>query len=341
VGRDPGALIETGGRGCRARSTLGADPAMLNFLARRLLGALLVLALVSILTFGIIWLIPGDPASAFLDASATPEQVERLRVQLGLDKPLPLQIVDWYGRILRGDLGRSILLDRSVTDAILERLPVTLSIAGIAFAIAVVAGIAAGTIAAVNHNRWPDQVVMATALFGLSVPDFWLGLVLVFVFAVSLGVLPSGGFVPPTESIVGWLRTIALPAATLALVQVGFIARMARASMLDVLNQDFVRTADAKGLSRSYVVFRHGLPNALVPILTVAGIVAGALLGGAVIVEQVFSIPGVGRLVIGAILARDFPVIQGGLLFLAAIYLTVNLIVDVLYAVVDPRVRLQ
>jgi peptide/nickel transport system permease protein len=314
---------------------------MLSFLARRLTGAALVLALVSVLSFGIIWLVPGDPTAVLLDSSATPEEVARLRARLGLDKPLPLQMADWYGRILQGDLGQSILLNRSVTAAILERLPVTLSLAAIALAAAVLVGVAAGILAAMNHNRWPDQAIMAAALFGLSVPDFWLGLVLILAFAVKLGLVPTGGFVPLSESVAGWLRSIALPAVTLAAVQVGFIARMARASMLDVLNQDFIRTADAKGLSRFEVVMLHGLPNALVPILTVIGIVAGALLGGTVVIEQVFSIPGVGRLVIGAILSRDFPVIQGGLLFLATIYLAVNLAVDILYAVVNPRVRLE
>lgn len=314
---------------------------MLSFLARRLTGAALVLALVSVLSFGIIWLVPGDPTAVLLDSSATPEEVARLRARLGLDKPLPLQMADWYGRILQGDLGQSILLNRSVTAAILERLPVTLSLAAIALVAAVLVGVAAGILAAMNHNRWPDQAIMAAALFGLSVPDFWLGLVLILAFAVKLGLVPTGGFVPLSESVAGWLRSIALPAVTLAAVQVGFIARMARASMLDVLNQDFIRTADAKGLSRFEVVMLHGLPNALVPILTVIGIVAGALLGGTVVIEQVFSIPGVGRLVIGAILSRDFPVIQGGLLFLATIYLAVNLAVDILYAVVNPRVRLE
>jgi peptide/nickel transport system permease protein len=314
---------------------------MLNFLARRLASAFLVLVLVSALSFGILWLVPGDPTAVLLDANATPEQVARLRAQLGLDTPLPIQILRWYGRILQGDLGQSILLNRSVTAAILERLPVTLSLAGIALVLAVVLGVAAGIVAAMNHNRWPDQFIMAVALFGLSVPDFWLGLMMVFLFAVKFGIFPTGGFVPFEQSVVGWARSITLPALALALVQVGFIARMARASMLEVLNQDFIRTADAKGLSRSDIVIRHGLPNALVPILTVSGIVAGALLGGAVIIEQVFSLPGIGRLVIGAILSRDFPVIQGGLLFLAVIYLAVNLAVDLLYAAVDPRVRLQ
>jgi peptide/nickel transport system permease protein len=314
---------------------------MLNFLAQRLASAFLVLVLVSALSFGIIWLVPGDPTAVLLDANTSPEQVARLRAQLGLDKPLLLQIVEWYGRILRGDLGQSILLNRSVMAAILERLPVTLALAGISLLLAVVLGVAAGIIAAMNHNRWPDQLIMATALLGLSVPDFWLGLMMVFLFAVQFGWFPTGGFVPLQDSVAGWARSIAMPALALALVQMGFIARMARASMLEVLSQDFIRTADAKGLSRADIVLRHGLPNALVPILTVIGIVAGALLGGTVIIEQVFSLPGIGRLVIGAVLSRDFPVIQGGLLFLAVIYLAVNLIVDVLYAVVDPRVRLQ
>ncbi|WP_454657537.1 ABC transporter permease [Bosea beijingensis] len=311
-----------------------------HFLIRRLAGAFLVLVLVSLMSFALIWLVPGDPAAAFLDASATPDQVAKLRSALGLDLSLPQQMFGWYGRILSGDLGQSILLNRSVTAALIERLPVTLSLAALALAFAVFFGVAAGIIAAVNHNRWPDQAVMTTALLGLSVPDFWLGLVMVLVFAVSLGWLPSGGFTPFMESPGQWLRGMVLPALTLGLVQVGFIARMARASMLDTLSQDYVRTADAKGLAKLHVVLRHALPNAMIPILTVIGIVSGALLGGAVIVEQVFSIPGIGRLIVGAIASRDFPVLQGGLLFLAVVYLAINLVVDILYAVVDPRVRL-
>jgi peptide/nickel transport system permease protein len=311
-----------------------------HFLIRRLAGAFLVLVLVSLMSFALIWLVPGDPAAAFLDASATPDQVAKLRSALGLDLSLPQQMFGWYGRILSGDLGQSILLNRSVTAALIERLPVTLSLAALALAFAVFFGVAAGIIAAVNHNRWPDQAVMTTALLGLSVPDFWLGLVMVLVFAVSLGWLPSGGFTPFLQSPSEWLRGMILPALTLGLVQVGFIARMARASMLDTLSQDYVRTANAKGLAKLHVVLRHALPNAMIPILTVIGIVSGALLGGAVIVEQVFSIPGIGRLIVGAIASRDFPVLQGGLLFLAVVYLAINLVVDILYAVVDPRVRL-
>jgi peptide/nickel transport system permease protein len=314
---------------------------MLKFLLRRVIASMPVLLLVSLMSFAIIWLVPGDPAAAFLDASATPAQLAQMRHQLGLDQPFTLQMADWYGRILHGDLGQSILLHRSVASAIIERLPVTLSLAAFALILALFIGICAGVLAATRHGSWADQSLMALALLGLSVPEFWLGLMLIFGFAVGLGWFPAGGYIPPSVSIVGWLRSLALPALSLAAVQVGFIARMTRSAMLEVLHQDFIRTADSKGLPWSVVVIRHGLPNALVPILTVAGIIAGGLLGGALVIEQVFSLPGVGRLIVDAILSRDFPVIQGSLLFVAVVYLFVNLTVDMLYALVDPRVRLE
>ena len=312
---------------------------MLRFILRRLVSSVPVLALVSLLSFGMIWLVPGDPASVFLGPGATPGAARPHAPELGLDQPFWQQMLDWYGRVLRGDLGQSILLRRSVTGAIIERLPVTLSLTGLALGFAALLGVAAGLLAALKHRAGPTSRSDA-ALFGLSVPEFWLGLMLIFVFAVDLRWLPAGGFVPIGQSVAGWWRSMVLPAFTLAVVQMGFVARMTRAAMLDVLHQDFIRTADAKGLPRSMVLVRHGLPNALVPILTVVGIIAGGLLGGAVVVEQVFSLPGVGRLIVDAILGRDFPVIQGGLLFLAMIYLVINLIVDLLYALVDPRVRL-
>jgi len=313
---------------------------MLKYLLRRFITAIPVMFLVSLMSFAVIWLVPGDPASSFLDASATKAQLEAVRHQLGLDQPLWQQMIQWYGRVLSGDLGQSILLHRSVGEALVERLPVTLSLAALALVLASVLGICAGVYAAMHRGRLADRSVMTASLLGLSMPDFWLGLVLIVVFAVGLGWLPSGGFVPVTESVSGWLRTMTLPALTLALVQTGFIARMTRSAMLDVLHQDYIRTADAKGLKHGFVVLRHGLPNAMMPILTVLGIIAGSLLGGAVVVEQVFSLPGIGRLIIGAIMSRDFPVIQGGLLFLAGVYVVINLVVDLLYAVVDPRVRL-
>ena len=314
---------------------------MRSYLIRRIISVLPVLFFVSLLSFAVIWIIPGDPTAAFLDASATPEQVEALRDNLGLNKPPLVQVTEWYGQVLTGNLGQSILMRTPVLTAILERLPLTLTLAAMALVLAVLLGVAAGVFAATRRGTWTDQTVMTLALLGLSVPDFWLGLLLIVVFAVQLGWFPSGGYVPFLQDPAAWVSSMVLPTLTLAVVQIGFIARMTRSAMLDVINQDFIRTAHAKGLSEFYVVTRHGLPNAMMPILTVTGIIAGALLGSAVVVEQVFALPGVGRLIIGAILSRDYPLIQGGLLFLTLIYLLINLGVDLLYAAVDPRVRLE
>ena len=311
-----------------------------RFIVRRVLASIPVLLLVSLITFVLLSLVPGDPASAFLDASATAEALERVRRELGLDRPFLVRMGEWYLRVLQGDLGTSLLLNRSVTSANLERLPVTLSLTAMAFLVSVLLGMAAGVLAAVRHGKAADQGLMTLALLGLSIPEFWLGLVLIWLVAVMVPIFPAGDYVAFATNPWQWARHLALPTFTLACVQMGFVARMTRSSMLEVLGQDFVRTARAKGLPEPYVVLRHGLANAMVPIVTVMGIMVGALLGGAVVTEQVFSIPGLGRLIIGAVLSRDFPVIQGGLLFLALIYLVVNLVVDLLYAVVDPRVRL-
>ncbi len=313
---------------------------MVRFIIRRLLASIPVLLLVSMITFGLLWLVPGDPASIFLDASATAEALDRVRHELGLDRPFLVRMGEWYLRLLQGDLGTSLLLNRSVTEAILERLPITLSLTAMAFVLAVLLGVAAGVLAAMRHGRAADQGLMSLALLGLSLPEFWLGLVLIWLVAVLVPIFPAGDYVAFAKDPWQWARHLALPTFSLACIQMGFVARMTRSSMLEVLSQDFIRTARAKGLPEPYVVLRHGLVNAMVPIVTVMGIMVGALLGGAVVTEQVFSIPGLGRLIIGAVLSRDFPVIQGGLLFLALIYLTVNLVVDLLYAVIDPRVRL-
>lgn len=314
---------------------------MIRFILRRLLASVPVLLLVSLITFGLLWLVPGDPASMFLDAGATAEALDRVRREMGLDQPFLLRMGQWYVRLLHGDMGQSLLLNRSVVAAILERLPVTLSLTALAFLFAVLLGVAAGVLAAVRHGRLADQGMMALALVGLSIPEFWLGLVLIWLIAVLLPIFPAGDYVAFATDPWQWARHMVLPTFSLACVQMGFIARMTRSSMLEVLGQDFVRTARAKGLPEPYVVLRHGLHNAMVPIVTVMGIMMGGLLGGAVVTEQVFSLPGLGRLIIGAVLSRDFPVIQGSLLFLALIYLAVNLLVDLLYAVLDPRVRLQ
>ncbi len=312
---------------------------MFGFLLRRLLSAIPVLFVVSLVTFAIMWIVPGDVTAELAGPDATPQQIEHMRTELGLDRPLPERALKWYGNLLRGDLGQSYLLNRSVTDAVLERLPVTLSLAALALFLAVFMGMLLGIFAAIRHNTWADQGSVALALLGLSLPDFWFGLVLIFFFGVHLGWLPTGGFVPLTESFSGWLYSMTLPALTLAFTQMGVVARMTRSSMLDVLGQDYVRTARAKGMPFGIVVFKHALLNALVPIVTVVGVLTGVLLGGAVVIESVFSLPGVGRLIIGAIQRRDFPIIQGGLLITAATFVFVNIAVDVIYGWLDPRVR--
>ena len=312
---------------------------MLAYAGKRLLAALPVLLLVSALSFAIVWIVPGDVAAEMAGPTATAEELARLRARLGLDKPWPEQVVGWYSALARGDLGESVLLRQGVASAIIERLPVTLSLTFLALVIALAAGVGLGVLAAMRAGSAADQAAMGAALVGFSLPDFWLGLVLVWLFAVQLGWLPTGGYVAFGTDPLGWLRSLAMPAAALALTQVGLFARMTRAAMLEVLRQDYVRTARAKGLPARMVIGKHALRNALIPVITVAGIATGVLLGGAVVIEQVFSLPGVGRLIVGAILRRDYPVIQGGLLLTATIFVLVNLAVDLLYAALDPRIR--
>ncbi|MBI1779640.1 MAG: ABC transporter permease [Proteobacteria bacterium] len=308
-----------------------------RYLVYRLLSAVPVLVVVSLVSFLIIFLVPGDPAAEIAGPGATSAEVERIRHQLGLDAPLYEQVVGYYGRLAQGDLGRSILLGRGVGAAMLERAPITLSLTGLALIIALTLGLLLGVVAAVRQNSWIDQSSMTVALIGLSVPDFWLGLVMIYGFAVLLGWLPTGGYVD--TSFASWARSMAMPALALGMTQMGLLARITRASMLEVLRQDYVRTARAKGLPEFVVIAKHALANSMVPVITVIGLIVGILLGGSVVIELVFSLPGVGRLIIGAILRRDYPVIQGGLLLTASIFVFVNLIVDILYAYLDPRVR--
>jgi len=312
---------------------------MVRFVAGRLLSAIPVLIVVSLVSFLIMWIVPGDLASELAGPGAGREEIERIREQLGLDRPILERAVEWYGNLLQGDLGYSYLLDRPVTEAVLERLPVTLSLAALALVLAVLMGMGLGVLASVRHGTVVDQAAMSVALVGLSVPEFWLGLMLIVLFAVQLGWLPTGGFVPITESFSGWAQSMILPALTLAFTQMGVIARMTRSAMLDVLGQDYIRTARAKGLGGSAVIFRHALLNALIPVVTLIGVLTGVLIGGAVVIEAVYSLPGVGRLIIGAIQRRDFPVIQGGLLVTAATFVFVNIVVDLVYGWLDPRVR--
>ena len=314
---------------------------MLAYIAGRILAAIPVLAIVSLLTFVIIFFVPGDVASELAGPAAGADEVARIRESLGLNRPFLTRLFLWYGDLLQGDLGHSFLLNQPVTTAILERLPVTLSLTALSLALALVIGMATGIAAAVRANTWVDQGAMTLALIGLSLPDFWLGLVMIYFFAVVLGWLPTGGYVDFTQSPIGWLRMMIMPAFALSLTQVGLLARMTRSGMLDVLRQDYVRTARAKGLPAWMVVSKHALANVMVQVITIVGVSVGILLGGQVVVESVFSLPGVGRLIVGAILRRDYPVIQGGLLLTAAIFVAVNLVVDQLYAWFDPRIRYE
>jgi peptide/nickel transport system permease protein len=265
--------------------------------------------------------------------------IAQIRQQLGLDQPLLIQAARWYGGMLHGDLGRSILLGQSVLWATLDRVPVTLALSLYALAITLVLGIGSGIIAALRQNSWVDQAAMMFAMLGISIPNFFLGLLFIIWFAVGLGWLPSGGYIPFTQNPWGWLRTSTMPAVSLALLQVGLLARVTRSQMLEVLRQDYVRTARAKGLPRHLVVGKHALANAMIPITTVVGIIITLLVSGSVVTETLFSIPGIGQLLTSAVLGRDYPMVQGGLLLVTAMLVLVNLAVDMLYAVLDPRIR--
>ncbi|MFA5027492.1 MAG: ABC transporter permease [Candidatus Methylomirabilota bacterium] len=314
---------------------------MILYVLRRLLGVVPVLALVAITSFLLVYLVPGDPAMVMLGSDATPEQLQMLRTQMGLDRSLPEQFVLWAGQALRGNLGESFFLGRPVTQALLERLPATMQLAVLSLFFSLLIGIPTGIVAAVRQNSWWDQVVMVTAMGGISIPSFWLGLALILLFSVQLGWLPSGGYVPLWEDFGRGLQVLVLPSISLGFMQAALIARMTRSSMLEVLRQDYVRTARAKGLAGSRVILRHALKNAMIPVITTIGTAFGVLLGGAVIVEIVFTYPGLGRLVVLAVQRRDYPLVQGALLMTSVIYVAVNLAVDMLYSVFDPRIKYE
>jgi peptide/nickel transport system permease protein len=312
-----------------------------RYVVRRLLATIVVLFLVTLVSFSIMSMVPGDPAVVMAGVGASADQVQRIREQFGLDAPFPVRLGRWYGGLLQGDLGQSILLSRSVAQAIAERLPATLSLAALAFVLTALGGITLGTLAALRQGSWVDHAVMTLAVIGVSVPGFWLGLILIVLFSVMRDWLPAGGYVPFAQSPGEWLRALVLPAVSLALLQVGLLARITRSTVAETLRQDFVRTARAKGLSGWAVVGRHAFANATIPVVTVLGISVSLLLSGSVVVETVFSIPGLGRLMATAVLARDYPVIQGGLLATALLFVLMNLAVDVLYAWLDPRVSYE
>ncbi len=312
---------------------------MTGYVARRLLALLPVLLIVATVGFFLIYLTPGDPAAVMLGPDATEEDLDSLRAIMGLDRPLLVQLVRWYSRTLRGDLGYSIFLQRPVLQAIFERLEPTMLLTMMALAVAVGIGVPAGVLSAVRRNSWVDQASMGVALLGVSMPGFWLGLNLILVFSVYLGLFPVAGYVPIQQSLAGAIRSLVLPAVTLGFGGSALVARMTRSSMLEVLGQDYVRTARAKGNRERRVIVGHALRNAMIPTVTVIGLALGGLLAGAIVTETVFALPGVGRLVISSVLRRDYPVVQGVLMFIAAIYVLVNLLIDVLYVYLDPRVK--
>jgi len=312
---------------------------MLSIIARRLVGALPIMLIVSLLTFGMIHLIPGDPAAAIGGLSATKEQIANIRADLGLDQPILSQLWHWYANLLTGDLGRSLLLGQPVLQATMERLPVTLALSAYAMVLTLLIGLGSGIIAALRQNTWIDQAAMLFAMIGISLPNFYLGLLMIILFAVELRWLPTGGYVPFSHDPLGWLATSTMPAISLALLLAGLLARITRSTMLEVLRQDYIRTARAKGLPARQVVIKHALSNALIPITTVIGIIVSLLISGSVVTETLFSIPGIGQLLTQAVLNRDYPMVQGGLLITTGLLVLVNIAVDVCYALLDPRVR--
>jgi peptide/nickel transport system permease protein len=308
---------------------------------RRLPSFLLTLLLISVVTFVVVQVAPGDPAQLILGTEAPPEALADLRAQLGLDRPLPLQYLSWLSGVLRGDLGVSLRHGRPVTELIAERLPVTLSLAILSLALAVLLAVPLGVLAAVRQHSALDYGVLVFAQAGLALPSFWIGILLILLFALSLRWLPSGGYVPWGENPLGALRSLAMPVLALGLPVAGVLARLVRASMLEELARDHIRTARAKGLSEQQVIVRHVLRNALIPTVTLLGLQLGFLLGGSIVIEQVFALPGLGRLVLFAINNRDLPLIQGLVLFIAVLVVGINFLVDIAYTWLDPRISLE
>jgi peptide/nickel transport system permease protein len=308
-------------------------------IARRLALAVPMLFGMSVAVFLLVHLVPGDPARAILGLNATPELVAQLRTQLGLDDSLVSQYVTWLGNVLTGDFGRDYSSSAPISTLLGQRLPVTIELAGVALLIAIVIGVPLGVIAAVWQGRAPDAASQGVSLVGISVPDFWLGIMLVLVFSLGFGILPSSGWVPFSQDPVENLKHVLLPGVALGVGFAAVLIRVTRAAMLEVLAEDYIRFCRAKGVPESSVILKHALRNAAIPITTVIGMQAGYLLGGAIVIEQVFALPGVGRLVLDGVLQRNYPVVQGAVLVIGVMFIAVNLIADVLYAVLNPKLR--
>jgi peptide/nickel transport system permease protein len=312
-----------------------------RFLARRVGYSLIVLIGVLIVVFALVHLVPGDPVRIALGTRYTPEAYHALRSASGLDRPIFVQFFDYALSAARGDLGVSFRNGDPVTSVLLERLPATVSLAGAGIVVALLIALPAGIWSALREGRMSDVIVRVTSQFGVSVPDFWMGILLIALFATTLGWLPTSGYRPLFSDPAGWLAHIVLPGLTVGLVAGAILTRYVRSAVLEVAAMGYVRTARSKGLSPAVVTFRHTVRNALVPILTITGIQLATILGGVIVVEVVFAWPGLGRLVYNAVAARDYPVIQGAVLLIAVLFLLINLVVDLLYALIDPRIRLS
>ena len=314
---------------------------IVRFLARRLLYSLVVLLGVLIVAFSLVHLVPGDPVRIALGTRYSPDAYQTLRAASGLDRPIVEQFFGYVGSALTGDLGVSFRNGDPVTLTLLDRLPATLSLAVVGIVIALLISVPAGIWAALREGRISDAVVRIASQFGVSIPDFWMGLMLIALFASTLGWLPTSGYQALSDNPTGWLRHVILPGLTVGLVAGAIMTRYIRSALLDVASMGYVRTARSKGLPPWVVTLRHIVRNALIPVLTITGIQLATILGGVIVVEVVFAWPGIGRLVYTAVAARDYPLIQGAVLLIATLFLLINLVVDVLYAVVDPRIRLS
>lgn len=312
---------------------------MLRYVARRILAAIPIVAIVAVFIFSLVHVAPGDPAVLLAGDNATPEQVTKIRDRLHLDEPLPTQFGIWVGQVLQFDLGQSVYSQQPVARLIGQRLQPTFMLAAFTLLIAVAIAVPAGVVAAWRVNSWVDRLVMAFAVFGFSVPVFVIGYVLIYVFAVTLRWLPVQGYKPLADGIGASLASITLPSVALAFVFAALIARVTRAAMLETLSQNYIRTARAKGLTRARILIVHALKNASIPVVTVIGVGLAILVGGVVVTESVFNIPGLGRLTVDAIVRRDYPVVQGVILFFSMLLIGINLLIDLSYALFDPRIR--
>lgn len=312
---------------------------MTTFILRRLVATIPTILIVGIVAFLLVHLTPGDPADFFLDPDAPAAEADRIRARLGLDQPVPVQFVNWFGGVLRGDLGQSFHEQRPVREMFVRSFPPTLYLALSSLLLAVAIAVPIGILSAIRQDSFLDRSATIFVLLGVATPNFWLGLLLIQLFAVRLGWMPAQGFVRPEVDFAASLQSLVLPSIALGYSAAALIARMTRSGMLEVLRQDYIRTARAKGISENDVNYRHALRNALNPIVTVIGLAGVSLISGSLVVELVFNFPGIGRLVVDSVLRRDYPVIQGALLLIAGVTIIVNLLVDLTYALIDPRIR--